>query len=452
MGIYSRYRISKPSAYKVPETEIQPLYRRYRRNTFIGVSLAYSLYYVCRLAFSVVKQPLIDEGLLNASQLGIIGSAFLLVYAAGKFVNSFFADYCNIRRFMATGLFISSCVNILLAVFGLLDKAFSLPSFLIMILFSILWGLNGLSQSMGAAPGVISLSRWFPLRERGTWYSLFSATPYIGECISFVLLGFVAKYFGWQACFILSSVFGFIGSLLSLTLISDTPESKGLPSIATLAGEETNKTEDSMSTRSLQTRIFRHWSIWIIAISSGFLYISKYAISGWSVLFMQEERNFPIETASIVTSIYALAGVAGTVLAGWLSDKVFSGNRFRPVLISGILSIISLAVFLFIPGGYLPSVISLSLFSLSTGVLYCLVAGIIAMDIVPRKATGAAVGIIGIVCYVFASLQDLLSGYLIDNFKVAEVYNFLPVSIFWISATILSVAIPLLFWSKLSRK
>ena len=443
MGIYSKYRISKASAEKVPPGEVETRYRQLRSRTFWGATIAYSLYYVCRLAFSIVKQPIIDGGILNATQLGVIGSAFLLVYAAGKFVNSFFADYCNIRRFMALGLLISSGINLILALLGYMDMAFSLPGFVIMIAFSLLWGLNGLGQSMGAAPGVISLSRWFPLRERGTWYSIFSASPYLGEALAFVLLGFVAKHLGWQSCFLMSSICGFAGALIALFFISDTPESRGLPPIDRLASEEVQP-EDRLPTISLQKRVFRNPGIWIIALSSAFIYVTRYAVSGWGVLFLQKAKGFPLEGATSVTAVYAVSGIAGTVIAGWLSDRVFKGHRIIPVAISGLLSLLSLSAFLLLDGDYFLNMFLIALFSLSAGVLYCIVAGIIALDIVPRKATGAAVGIIGIVCYVAASLQDLLSGYLIDNFIVDGQYDFLPVTIFWILAALLSLLIPLL--------
>ena len=443
MGIYSKYRISKASAEKVPPGEVETRYRQLRSRTFWGATIAYSLYYVCRLAFSIVKQPIIDGGILNATQLGVIGSAFLLVYAAGKFVNSFFADYCNIRRFMALGLLISSGINLILALLGYMDMAFSLPGFVIMIAFSLLWGLNGLGQSMGAAPGVISLSRWFPLRERGTWYSIFSASPYLGEALAFVLLGFVAKHLGWQSCFLMASICGFAGALVALSFISDTPESRGLPPIDRLASEEVQP-EDRLPTISLQKRVFRNPGIWIIALSSAFIYVTRYAVSGWGVLFLQKAKGFPLEGATSVTAVYAVSGIAGTVIAGWLSDRVFKGRRIIPVAISGLLSLLSLSAFLLLDGDYFLNMFLIALFSLSAGVLYCIVAGIIALDIVPRKATGAAVGIIGIVCYVAASLQDLLSGYLIDNFIVDGQYDFLPVTIFWILAAVLSLLIPLL--------
>lgn len=442
MGIYSKYRISKPSAYKVPAAQVESRYRQLRMRTFAGATIAYSLYYVCRLAFSIVKQPVVDAGLLSATELGLIGSGFLLVYAAGKFVNSFFADYCNIRRFMASGLFFSAAINLLLAFLGYAGSALGIPSFVIMILFSVLWGLNGLCQSMGAAPGVISLSRWFPRKERGTWYSIFSASPYIGEALAFVLLGFMVKHCGWLSCFVVASVLGFVGAGVALFLISDTPESRGLPSIIVLAGEEVTEV-DRMPVHSQQKRVFRNTGVWIIALSSAFIYITRYAVSGWGVFFLQKAKGFPLEGAALVTAVYALSGLAGTLVAGWLSDRVFKGHRMRPVALSGVVAFLSLSAFLLVDGGYFLNMLLIAVFSLSTGALYCIVSGIIALDIVPRKATGAAIGIIGIVCYVAASLQDLMSGYLIDNFEVGGDYDFLPVSLSWIAASLLSFLIPL---------
>ena len=119
MGLYSFYRISKPSKETVPEEDVDKVYKALRNRTFWGATVAYSLYYVCRMSLSVAKQPLIDEGVLSAGELGLVGAAMLFVYAVGKFINGFIADYCNIRRFMATGLFVSALVNLLMGAMGL---------------------------------------------------------------------------------------------------------------------------------------------------------------------------------------------------------------------------------------------------------------------------------------------------------------------------------------------
>ena len=451
MGLYSFYRISKPSAGKVPQEKVAAEYKALRNRTFWGATVAYSLYYVCRMSLSVVKQPLIDEGVLSAGQLGLIGSALLFVYALGKFMNGFIADYCNVRRFMATGLFISALVNLLLGAVGFIK---GLPAGLVFMVFAVLWGVNGWMQSMGAPPGVISLSRWFPRSKRGTYYSIFSATPYLGEFLSFIMTGVIVGALGWQYGFVVAAAAGLIGSLVILLFVSDTPESKGLPSVYELSGEEM-KREDKMPTRELQKLVIKHPGIWIIALSSAFIYITKYAIAGWGVLFLQKARGFSLEDATQIIAFSAAFGVVGTVLAGWLSDKVFAGDRVKPAILSGMLSFIALALFLFTEGGFMMNIFYVSLFSLAVGVLYCIVAGLMAVDIVPRKATGAALGVVGISSYVAAGLQDITSGYLIQyNTRQAggsDVYDFGPVSWFWLVAALVSFILPVLNWKKMKN-
>ena len=406
------------------------------------------------MSLSVVKQPLIDEGVLTAGQLGVIGSALLFVYAVGKFLNGFIADYCNIRRFMFTGLAVSAAINLLMGILGIVNGYTAIPLSVIFILFAVLWGLNGWMQSMGSPPGVISLSRWFPQSRRGTFYSIFSASPYLGEFISFILTGLIVGAFGWQWGFVVAAAAGGAGALLILLTVSDTPESQGLPSIQQLSGEDV-KPVDKMPTRELQKMIFKHPGIWVIALSSAFIYITKYAIAGWGVLFLQKERAFSLEQATQIIAFSAVFGVLGTVLAGWLSDRVFRSDRIRPAILSGAVSFVALALFLFAGGGYVMNVLYVSVFSLSIGVLYCIVAGLMAVDIVPRKATGAALGIVGISSYVAAGLQDITSGYLIQYNTVRvdgmDVYDFGPVSYFWLAAALVSFILPVLNWKKMKN-
>lgn len=466
MSLYSFYRISKPSAEKVPAEEVKSRYLSLRRKTFWAATLAYSLYYVCRMSLSVVKQPIIDEGFLTPGQLGIIGSSLLFVYAAGKFTNGFIADYCNIRKFMATGILVSAVINLIMGFLGFFHDTSAVLSIVLFVAFAVLWGLNGWAQSMGSPPGIINLSRWFPQSKRGTYYGIFSATPYLGEFLSFILVGAVVGALGWQSGFILASLAGILGGAVILIFVSDTPESKGLPSVQELSGESLRK-EDRMPTSELQKMILRHPGIWIIALSSAFVYITKYAVAGWGVLFLQKAKDFSLENATQIIAFSAAFGIVGTVLAGWLSDTVFRGDRIRPAIISGILSFASLGLFLFTGGSYMMNIVYVSVFSLSIGVLYCIVAGLMAVDIVPRKATGAALGVVGISSYIAAGIQDIASGYLIEGFTTvpdnaaelssealaaATSYDFGPVSWFWLAAAVLAFVLPVIFWDRMKNR
>ena len=450
MSLYSYFRISKPAAQPVPEGEVDAAYKRLRARTFWGVTVAYTLYYVCRGTLGVVKQPLIDGGVLTAGQLGMIGSAFYFVYAVGKFTNGFIADYCNIRRFMAVGIGISAAINLILGLLGLLETPLGMGALLIFLTFLVLWGVNGWMQSMGSPPGTISLSRWFPLTQRGTRYSIFSSTPQLGKSVSMVMTGFIVAAAGWQWGFLAAAVAGVIGLVVSLVFISDTPESEGLPSVQELSGEPVREM-DKKPTRELQKWVFRHPGIWVIAISTAFLYITQHAVSDWGVLFLQKQKAFSLSRAAQIIGYAEAFGITGNLIAGWLSDVVFRGNRVRPVVISGVLAVASLFGFLFLEGGFVLNMAFVAVFSFSFSIVFCIVAGLMALDFVPRKATGAALGIVGISSYAAAGLQSMASGFLIDGFAAEGLYNFTPVSIFWIVACLLAFVLPVIGWKYLRK-
>lgn len=451
MSLYSFFRISKPAPVKLPESQHDSEYRKLRSRTFWGVTAAYCLFYVCRMALSVVKQPVIDEGALTPAQIGLVDSALLFVYAIGKFTNGFIADYCNIRRFMAIGLVVSAVVNLVMGFLGLLHGWFGFTTILLFIVFFITWGINGWAQSMGAPPGVISLSRWFPLNKRGTYYSIFCATPYFGKFISMVMIGHVVLWTSWQYGFMVAAVFGLIGSVIILLFVSDTPESKGLPSVQTLSGEKPQK-EDSIATRILHKAVLMNPGVWIIALSSAFVYITQYGISSWGIFFLQKAKAYSLTDATYVIGIAEGIGVVGTVFAGWLSDKVFKGDRLKPVLLCGTVCLVTMSVFMFTGGGKLMNILYLSLASLSLAAVYCIVAGLMALDIVPRKATGAALGVVGLSSYLAAGIQGIVSGVLIGGSRNGNDYNFVPVTIFWIGSCLISFIVPAVNWNRMKRK
>lgn len=121
-----------------PDLEyINQEYKRHRRNIIWVITLCYGLGYVCRLAFNVVKKPLMDSGVFTPEELGIIGSSMLYGYALGKFTNGLLADHAHVGRFFAAGLFLSAMSN--------LGMSFSDLAWV----SALLWGLNGWFQGFG---------------------------------------------------------------------------------------------------------------------------------------------------------------------------------------------------------------------------------------------------------------------------------------------------------------
>ena len=457
MNPLSFFRKSAPSApFAGDDAARMQLYRKLRFQSFIAGTVGYSLYYVCRTSLNVVKKPILESGALDATQLGIIGSALLFAYAIGKFVNGFLSDHSNIKRFMAAGLCVSAVANLLVGVLGFANGGGFVGNMTLFAAFAVMWGLNGWAQSMGAPPAIIALSRWYPLSIRGTYYGFFSASHNLGEFLSFLFVGAVVGIFGWQWGFVGSSVAGAVGVVIILFLLHDTPESKGLPPIGVLTGEESEEqSRKHGSTSELQRSVIRNPFVWILALSSAFMYVSRYAINGWGVLFLQEVKGYSLATATQVISVNALLGIIGTVFSGWLSDRLFHGRRNVLAFGFGVLNTLALTLFLYSGNGMFVNLLAMVLFGMAIGVLICFLGGLMAIDIVPREAPGAALGIVGLAGYVGAGLQDIVSGWLIDSGKTlvdgVTRYDFGTATVFWIAASALSFILAL-FVARGSRR
>lgn len=410
---------------------------RLQLSTFLASTLGYGLYYVCRLSLNVVKKPIVDEGIFSEIELGIIGSVLFFTYAVGKFCNGFLADRSNIKRFMSIGLFISAIVNLSL---GFINS---------FILFAILWGINGWVQSMGAPPCVVGLSRWFSTKRRGSFYGFWSASHNIGEAFTFIVVASLVSFAGWRYGFIGAGVIGLIGAAIVALFVYDSPESQGYVPVEVPKAAEKIETED---VNQAQKMVLKMPAIWVLAFASAFMYISRYAVNSWGVFYLQAEKGYSTIDASFIISVSSVCGIVGTVFSGVISDKIFRGNRNIPALIFGLLNVLALSLFLLVPvRNFWIDVVAMIMFGLGIGVLICFLGGLMAIDIAPKKASGAALGVVGIASYIGAALQDVMNGILIENNKTIvggeEVYNFTYVSYFWIGAAMISVLLTLCVWN-----
>lgn len=413
-------------------------------STFLSATLGYGMYYVCRLSLNVVKKPIVDEGIFSETELGIIGSVLFFTYAIGKFTNGFLADRSNINRFMTTGLLVTALANLCLG----FTNSF--------ILFAVLWGISGWFQSMGAASCVVGLSRWFTDKERGSYYGFWSASHNIGEALTFIIVASIVSVLGWRYGFFGAGMVGLLGALLVWRFFHDSPQSQGLPAVNAPKEKKELSTEEATDYTKAQRQVLFMPAIWILALSSAFMYISRYAVNSWGVFYLEAQKGYNTLDASLIISISSVCGIVGTMFSGVISDKLFRGRRNAPALIFGLMNVVALCLFLLVPGVHFwVDVLAMVLFGLGIGVLICFLGGLMAVDIAPRNASGAALGMVGIASYIGAGLQDVMSGVLIEGNKKlvdgVEVYDFTYINWFWIGAALLSVLFALFVWNAKPR-
>lgn len=441
-------------------SRVSELYRRGRLSVLVAITCGYGFSYTCRLPLSVMKKPLLDQGILTPESLGLIGSAFSLSYAVGKLVNGFLADHANVRRFFAVGVLLSALVN--LAMLGWVSPW----------TWAVLWAVNGWFQGAGSPCSAVSLANWFSVRERGRYYGIFSSSHSLGEGLTFLFNSFLVASLGWQAGFAGPGLFCLLVALGLLLLLRDRPETLGLPPVADWRNDHAAaplEAAAAAASRGGPFEALRMPAMWVLGLASACMYVSRYAITSWGMLYLQENRGYTTMEAGLMLGLNTGAGLAGCVVYGFISDKFFDARRPPVTLMFGLVEIVALVLIFLTPPGH-PVLLSAAfiLFGFTLSGLLAVLGGLFAVDILGRKAAGAALGFIGILSYSGSALQEWISGRLIQRGLTTETvtrlnaqgqsftatvkhYDFSAVITFWIGASVLSCLLAALLWRAKTR-
>jgi len=420
--------------------QIDRLYRSNRIRVMLAITIGYGLIYTCRLALGVVKKPLIDQGIFTPAELGTIGSALFYTYAIGKLTNGFLADHANARRFLAAAFLLTALCNVLMGFTTAVWAA------------ALVWGLNGWFQSFGAPGGVVAMTAWFSNKERGRAYGIWSTAHSLGEGLTFLGVGSLVALLGWQWGFWGPGLIGIVTAVGVFALLQDRPQTLGLPPVNAWKNDHytENAADSPRSTVALQFSILKIPAIWVLALASATTYVTRYAINSWGILYLQEDRGYSLPMAGTLLMISTLAGIAGAIAFGFTSDKVFHARRPPANLLFAILEIIGLLIIFFGPTNTPMLILGMLLFGMGLTGLVTSLGGLFAVDIAPKRAAGAAMGVIGIFSYIGAAVQEQVSGILIEQNMVVSAgertYDFGPAIWFWIASSVVSMLLAASLW------
>ena len=155
--------------------------------------------------------------------------------------------------------------------------------------------------------------------------------------------------------------------------------------------------------------------------------------------------------AGTLLMISTLAGIAGAVAFGFTSDKLFNARRPPANLLFAILELIGLVIIFFGPTNTPMLIVGMLLFGMGLTGLVTSLGGLFAVDIAPKRAAGAAMGVIGIFSYIGAAMQEQVSGILIDQNMVdrgrptASTISVRSIW-FWIGSSVVSMLLAASLW------
>ena len=404
-----------PSSEPIPDDRIDPEYRRLRLQVFAGIFVGYAGYYLVRKNFSLAMPDILKEyPQYSKADLGSALSGLAIAYGISKFLMGSVSDRSNPRYFLPLGLLLSSVLTMF---FGWTKAIYlSLP------LMIILQTLNGWINGMGWAPCGKTMVHWFSTRERGRIVAYWNLAHNVGGSMMAIVAVWGVTLFGdWGAKFYFNGLVGVVIAIVAFILMRDTPQSCGLPSIEAHKNDyPPNYTERFESTMGFGeifgVHIFNNRLLWAIAIANAFVYFMRFGVSDWIPTYLQTAKGFSAEASKNAIVAFEWAGVPGTILAGWMSDKLFRSRRAPATILFMIPTILGLIAYGLNRNGPLwidiAALITIGFFIYGPIMLI----GLQALDMVPKKAAGTAAGFTGFFGYVFGTAASGGGvGWLADN-------------------------------------
>lgn len=161
------------------------------RLLFFIAYFAYSSIYIARLNLTVASPVMQEQQIMSASQIGLMGSVFFILYSTGQLLNGFLGDVIPARKMVMTGLFLTALSNIGI---GMTQTS----SFII-----IFWGINGFAQSMLWGPLLRSVSGQFAPERKSFIGSLLVSSVGFGSILGIFAATLAIQYTSLRYAFLI---------------------------------------------------------------------------------------------------------------------------------------------------------------------------------------------------------------------------------------------------------
>jgi OPA family glycerol-3-phosphate transporter-like MFS transporter len=375
---------------------------------------------------------MVEEFHFDYAKITQILAWWSVAYGVGQLVNGLFCDRIGGRTSMVIGAMGTIVVNL---IYGFASFAGTFST------FALVWLMNGYFQSFGS-PGMIKINAaWFNRSERGTFSGIFGFMIQLGQVginnlAPLILAGFAIGAWTlppnqWRWLFIIPPIITAIMAILVALIPRETPEAAGYPGCIkddsdTSAGDQANV---RVSLKECFTTIFRHPLVWFYATAYACTGAVRHSSDQLSVLYFTQYLHLDLSTKPMAVlwtmNIVPMVAVAGSLISGIVSDKLFGGHR-SPVamglyfLLSLVLGLAAVVMWSGMVGptkaGVFIGCLFLILVSFSVNATHSIIGAAAPMDIGGRRMAGFASGVIDSFQYFGAAIALPTTGYLLDRF------------------------------------
>lgn len=450
--------------------------------------VGYAIFYFVRKNFSLAMPGLTAEYGISNKSFGWMIFAGSLVYGFSRFANGYLVDKVKGKVVMALGLLLCALanfcfgfgVNISEAITGVENGPRMVET--LVLIMGIIIVINQYFQGMGYPPCARILPHWIHPSELATKMSIWNCSHSIGAALAVIVCGYImgtmgqnlsanteivqriaenltnnnvadatgqalkyAEHVGaWKWCFWIPAIFAVCGAIYVFIDLKNNPKEVGLPELpgTSLGGYEEASKSVKARRKFEMIMVWKNRWVWTFCIANLFVYVVRMGILDWGPKFLTESRELSIESAGWTVAAFEIAGIVGTLFAGWATDHWFGGKGHRMCVFCMLGAAIFMVIFWLLPAS---AGITLTAIVL-VGAGFCIygpqaLIGIELGNQATKEASARANGLAGILGYLGSGLSGLLVGY------VADLYGWTAVFETIIVVAIIGMIILLTMWN-----
>ncbi len=264
---------------------------------------------------AAVTEPIRKEFLLSDTQIGLLATAFTLIYAAAGVPLGRLSDRGTRKKVLAVGVTVWS---VLTAASGVAWSYWSL--------FAARLGV-GIGEASCAPAGNSLIGDLYPAHKRARAISIFMLGLPIGIFLSNLLSGRLAAAYNWRVPFFVACVPGLILAFLALRIreprrgasetytITDYPDRPGSP----------------------YKRVLGIRTMWWIILSGALHNFNAYAVNAFLPAFLGRYHGMNLKDANTITAfVLGAVGVVGLLAGGLAADWISKKRKDGRMLLSAV--------------------------------------------------------------------------------------------------------------------
>lgn len=251
--------------------------------------------------------PLISSDLhLTDAQAGSLASAFMIVYMVAAPPIAWFADSRGRKPWIAGGV----------GIWSVATGAAALASGYFTLFLSR--AAVGIGEACYGAISPAFVAERFPSEKRGTALAIFSLAIPVGSALGYAGGGKLGEILGWRHAFWVVGLPGLLLAALCLLLPNDKPHAATPPPVQGYL------------------EVWRVPTFRMITFAGAGMTFALGGFAVWMPTFFHRNFGLTVGRAGLLFgAVTVLSGLAGSLLGGWLSDRLRRSDKTADLVVSG---------------------------------------------------------------------------------------------------------------------